>query len=267
MATGRMQYLSEALNCITEFSFVLTNDPREEESAGNPWYDRPPRTLYLLHGYTGIDTDWLWGGGNAQLLARRYHLNLFLPTGGTSFYLDREGAGNGYGRFVGREFVEYTRATFGLSRRREDTLIGGYSMGGFGALHAAFTYPETFGGAIALSSANPTEGEDPEGTGAPGSRLDPVLYRTLFGDPETAAASLANPRVRARRALEAGAALPPLYLACGTEDPLIHVNRRYRDFFQPRLEQFAYAEAPGLHDWAFWNAHLQQGLEWLLERL
>lgn len=36
------------------------------------------------------------------------------------------------------------RAMFPLSDKRQDTFVGGLSMGGYGALKWAFTYPQTF---------------------------------------------------------------------------------------------------------------------------
>lgn len=61
------------------------------------------------------------------------NLNVILPDGENSFYLNQGAAGRRYADYVGRELVAYTRKLFSLSDRREDTCIGGLSMGGFGA--------------------------------------------------------------------------------------------------------------------------------------
>ena len=264
MATGRMQYFSPALNQITEFSFVLPNDLQPHERAGNPCYDRPAKTLYLLHGLTGIDTDWLWGGGCARELARDYNLNIFMPTCGNNYYIDRPGRGNEYGRFIGEEFPDYVSELFGLSPYRADTLIGGFSMGGYGTLQAAFTYPDAFSGAIALSAANPTVSADPEGRDNPIDRYEAEFYRSVFGPPEGLGDSEKNPEVRAAAAVAAGKKLPRLYLACGTEDTLIWINRRYRDRLSPLASDLRYEEGPGRHDWQFWNHYVRRGLDDLL---
>lgn len=264
MAMGRIQYLSESLNRLTEFSFVLNNDVRPEDAAGNPYYDRPAKNLYLLHGLTGIDTDWVWGGGNANYISRQFNLNVFMPTCGNNFYLDRPGAGNAYGTFVGEEFVDYTRKLFRLSRERENNYVAGLSMGGFGTLQTVFTYPETFCGAIALSSANPTEPMHPDGLDDPMLRYDRAFHEEIFGAEPELSKTLKNPKVRAEQAIAAGKPLPKLYIACGTEDDLIYINRGFRDFFQPRLRSFRYEEGPGIHDWRFWTEYIVRGLEWML---
>lgn len=49
--------------------------------------------------------------------------------------------------------MDYVRRVFRLAKDGSETYIMGLSMGGFGALHTAFAYPETFGKVAALSSA------------------------------------------------------------------------------------------------------------------
>ena len=265
MAMGRIQYLSQTLNRITEFSFVLNNELRPEDTAGNPCYDRPAKNLYLLHGLTGIDTDWVWGGGNANYVARQFNLNVFMPTCGNNFYLDRPGDGNAYGTFVGQEFVDYTQKLFHLSAKREDNLIGGLSMGGFGTLNTVFAYPERFFAAIALSSPNPTDPQHPEGLDNPLLRYNRAFHEEIFGTDPRLAESDKNPKVRAQQAIDAGKPLPRLYVACGTEDELIYVSRDFRDFFAPRLRSFRFEEGPGAHEWRFWSDYLVRALTWIFQ--
>ena len=91
-----------------------------------------PLQILIGHGFSGCDTDWFT---NAPLgeIANRFNVNFFMPNGDNNFYLDQPQTGCKYASYVGKEFVDYTRKTFGLSDRREDTFIGGLSMGGFGS--------------------------------------------------------------------------------------------------------------------------------------
>ena len=84
MASGRMEFHAESIMQHANFSFVLTNDVAMEEVFDLKYYDRDPMNLILLHGLTGTDTDWLYGGV-AQLMAIQYNLNVFMPTTGNSF--------------------------------------------------------------------------------------------------------------------------------------------------------------------------------------
>ena len=88
MASGRMEFHAESIMQHTNFSFVLPNDVAMEEVFDPKYYDRDPVNLILLHGLTGTDTDWLYGGV-AQLMAIQYNVNIFMPTTGNSFYLDK----------------------------------------------------------------------------------------------------------------------------------------------------------------------------------
>ena len=236
--------------------------------AGNKNYERPMKTLYLLHGISGNDCDWEYNG-IAEDVAFAYNMAVIMITGGNNFYLDRNATGCQYCTYAGKEVVEYTRKLFGLSDKREDTLIGGLSMGGFGAIHTALTYPETFGGVVALSSAlvihdivGLKPGEDREGLLA---NYD--YYREVFGDLDNLDKSDANPEVLYTRLKEAGAKIPPIYMAVGTEDFLYKNNQEFKKFLEENGADFTYEEGPGIHDWKFWNAYITKGVEWALTKV
>ena len=86
MASGRMEFHADSIMQHANFSFVIPNDVEMAEVRNKKHYDRERKNLILLHGLTGTDTDWLYGG-NAQLMAIQYNLNIFMPTAGNAFYL------------------------------------------------------------------------------------------------------------------------------------------------------------------------------------
>ena len=114
MASGRMEFHADTIMQHANFSFVLPNDVEMEEVFDQRHYDRPTKTLILLHGLTGTDTDWLFGGV-AQEMAVQYNLAVFMPTAGNNFYLDRGYRGGNWGSFVGEELPAYIRKVFGSS--------------------------------------------------------------------------------------------------------------------------------------------------------
>jgi hypothetical protein len=59
MASGRMEFHAQSIMQHASFSFVLPNDVEMAEVREPRHYDRPTKTLILLHGLTGTDTDWL----------------------------------------------------------------------------------------------------------------------------------------------------------------------------------------------------------------
>lgn len=266
MATGRMEFHADSMMQHTNFSFVFPNDVEMEEVRDLRYYDRDARNLILLHGLTGTDTDWLYGG-IAQQVATQFNLNVFMPTTGNSFYLDRGYCGGNYCTFIGKELPEYLKATFGLKMERENTMIGGLSMGGYGAIHVALAFPEAFSSCIALSSAIHMEEMASMMRAGSEEAIPLKMAKDLFGDPDQLVSSDMNPQVQYRRLKESGSEIPFIYLACGTEDDLCGANRAFADFLRTEKADFYYEDGPGKHDWFFWNEYLQRGLRYTLSHV
>ena len=132
MALLQVNYVSQALMRTVTLHVVLPVDKFDSETS--PYHpERKFPTLYLLHGVFGNYTDWV-SGTRVQRWAEAHDLAVVMPSGDNRFYVDQPAAHDLYGEFIGRELVEITRRMFPLSRRREDTFVGGLSMGGFGAL-------------------------------------------------------------------------------------------------------------------------------------
>ena len=262
MASGRMEFHAQSIMQHANFSFVLPNDVEMEEVSEPRHYERPTKSLILLHGLTGTDTDWLYGG-LAQWMAIQYNLAIFMPTAGNFFYLDKGYDGGNWGTFVGEEFPEYVKKVFGFCTSREDTLIGGLSMGGYGALHTALAYPDTFSACIALSSAVHMQQIANPPADAPRIMSDAMLD-DVFGDRSLLLTSDKNPEVQYQKLKTSGKKIPKIYLAIGTEDSLYDANQQFRKFLEANQADFCYEDGPGKHDWVFWNKYLDKGLHWIL---
>lgn len=256
-------FFSKELSRPVHYTAVLSNDCQWGVDT-NPHFKRGTKNVYLLHGYSGCDTDWFT---NAPLgdLANRFNVNFFMPNGDNSFYLNQPETGAKYQSYVGKEFIEYTRKTFGLSDKREDTLIGGLSMGGFGAIHTALSYPETFSGVIALSSALIVDGLKYFSPDMDNPMANYTYYEHTFGNLSTVAETNRNPRVLAAKLMETEISRPEIFMACGTEDFLFRENNNFKDYLDSIGYPVTYVTAPGVHDFVFWRTHLVKGLEWALE--
>ncbi|MDY3919247.1 MAG: alpha/beta hydrolase-fold protein [Candidatus Limivivens sp.] len=263
MATGVFDFHSECLQRCVSFRILLPNDAPVMIREGNPHYKRPMKTLYLLHGYSGTNTDWLL---NSMIwdFSARYNLCVVFPSGDNSFYLDGKETGRQYATYVGKELVDYTRKTFGLSEKREDTFIGGLSMGGFGAIHTGLQFSETFSKIVALSSALIVYNVEKMKPGTEDGIANYEYYRLMFGDPEKVAESRNNPETLVKEILKEGKEMPEFYLAVGTEDFLYEENQIFRRFLKEEKVPFVYHEGPGAHDYGFWNQHLEPAIQWLL---
>lgn len=260
MASGRMEFHARSIMQHANFAYVLPNDVEMEEVKDKRHYDRPTKSLILLHGLTGTDTDWLFGGV-AQEMAIQYNLAVFMPTAGNNFYLDHGYEGGNWGTYVGEEFPDYVRKVFGYCDRREDTIIGGLSMGGYGTLHTALCFPDRFCAAIALSSALRIRAI---AAGGEEGVVPHAMLRDIFGDPAKLLDSDRNPEWQYKKLKAEGRDIPSIYLAIGTEDSLYPSNQDFRRFLEEQKADFRFEDGPGGHNWTFWNEYLNRGLAWVL---
>lgn len=273
MASGRMEFHAESIMQHANFAYCLPYDTAVEEVKEPKYYDRPTKAMILLHGLTGTDTDWLYGGV-AQQMAIQYNLAVFMPTVGNWFYLDHGYDGGNYCTYIGEELPDFINKVFGFCGSREDTLIGGLSMGGYGSIHTALAYPERFSSCIALSSALVVKAAAKRfGYGIDASEkseqhvddlLPEQMALDIFGDPSVLLESEKNPEVQYRKLKEEGKDIPKFYLAIGTDDDLLDANRDFVSFLEKEGADYIYEEGPGKHDWYFWNEYLDRGLKAVL---
>ena len=254
MADLTVRFFSDALKRDVSFLMEIPNDIRTDYPRNDlKRTDSPMKTLFLLHGYNGAAHNWIPGN-----LAEQYNFAIVIPSGENSFWLDGPATGRQFATFVGEELVEYVRKTFHLAMTKEDTYLMGYSMGGFGALHTAFAYPETFGKTAALSSAliHNEVAKMKEGEGNEVANYD--YYRMCFGDPAKLAESDNNPEYLLKKQLAAGKKIPEIFMACGTEDFLLEPNRAFHKFLEEQKVEHVYMESKGIHDMKFWQEYAEK---------
>ena len=254
MALLQVNYLSQSLFRLVPLNVVLPSDKMSYDRSG---YCIPKdykfKTLYLMHGLLGNYTGWITNT-RIQRWAEDKNLAVVMPSGENSFYVNSTTNNNDYGEFIGRELVEITRKMFPLSDKREDTFIGGLSMGGFGALRNGLKYSDTFSHIIALSSAVHLFESDARQVAGENS---------VFGDLEKAARSDKNPEVVLKQLVAEGKEKPRIYMSCGVDDSLLEANRHFRDLLLENDFDLEYHERPGAHTWDYWDAEIKPFLNWL----
>lgn len=88
-------------------------------------------------------------------------------------------------------------------------------------------------------------------------------YESVFGDLDQVKGGPNDYDALAEKVAASGGPKPKFYLACGTEDGLIGVNRQFRDHLQALGYELTYEEGPGVHDWYFWDEYILKALKWL----
>ena len=144
MALIEMIFFSNSLKMNVSVNVILPNDSQEIENGY--------KTLYLLHGLAGNYTSWQrWTC--IERYANEHKIAVVMPEVGRSWYTDTCYHAN-YFTFITEELPETCRRYFrGMSAKREDNLIAGNSMGGYGALKIALTYPDRYFACASLSGA------------------------------------------------------------------------------------------------------------------
>ena len=136
-------------------------------------------------------------------------------------------------------------------------------MGGYGAMRNGLKYHDTFGYIIALSGALDFD-DVPNRTND-----DPTFYKTrdyaeiIFGDLNTLLKSDKNPKYLVEQILLEKAAMPGIYIACGTEDFLLDKNKEFGKFLDSKGVDFTFEIGPGGHEWDFWDTYIRKAIEWL----
>ncbi len=250
MALLRCDFFSEVLEVSTSMTVLLPQAGEEQigvTGAASSGGDFP--VLYLLHGLSDDSTAWQRYTG-IERYAAPYGLAVVMPAVQRSFYAD-ERHGGSYWTFLTEELPSVVRSFFRVSERREDTFVAGLSMGGYGALKWALHQPDRFAAVATLSGGlDVAELRHVEGRKR--------LFRRVFGDHIDAHDDLF-------RLLEDAdpAAVPPVYLGCGTEDHLYPSNVRFLDAARASGLDVHVDFRPGEHEWGLWDATIQDVLAWL----
>ena len=135
---------------ITRKSGFLRKETQLRILVPNGVEKQPMKVLYLLHGLSDDSSCWTRFTG-LELFVREEEVVIVMPDGGRSFYNDTPYDEN-YFQYLTKELPKWIQFLFPVSNKLEDTFIAGMSMGGYGVLKAALTYPEQYGGVAALSS-------------------------------------------------------------------------------------------------------------------
>ncbi|MCL2227375.1 MAG: alpha/beta hydrolase-fold protein [Oscillospiraceae bacterium] len=258
MALFRTSFFSACHQRLVRANVLLPSDSPLPPGAARDW--GPYKTLYLLHGYTGNCESWLTNSF-VRRMAMQFNIAVVMPDGFNGFYVDQPKSGILGSEFIGKELVEFTRRTFPLSGKREDTLLAGLSMGGYGALYNGLRYGSVFGHSIALSTPVKVlryESEhEPKDIGREFAR---GYFEALHGNLSNVNETDRNIALHAKQVFETGQPVTNLYIACGYNDSLVPENRELHENLCDIGFPHVYEEGPGTHDWPFFNDYLYKGL-------
>lgn len=220
--------------------------------------------LYLLHGATGGHGDWNAQSGIAAYVADLPLIVVMPDANGDSFYLNSPGKGKVEDYFT-RELIPAIDRMFRTEARKEKRVIAGLSMGGYGAWRLALNHPNLFTAAASLSGAF-VLGEEEVTTNEFIGRIVRGMYNGTLPDASVLAAERLLPRIgkQVNRNRYTG---PALYFDIGAEDFLLKRNRDMESALLERGIPYEFAEFRGRHDWAYWDEHVRDVLQFVMRQI
>jgi enterochelin esterase-like enzyme len=199
--------------------------------------------LYLLHGFSDDASGWTAVGHANVILdnlisqGKAKPMIVVMPLGYGTMEMIRLGWGAwGHNDVRMKNFSNFTQALlnevmpkveseYRIAKDRNSRAIAGLSMGGSESLLTGLNNLDKFAWVGAFSSGGIPEDFDKDFPG-----LD----------------AKANQQIRL------------LWVACGTEDRLITVNRKFRDWLKTKNIQHTDIETPGMHTWMVWRRNLTE---------
>jgi enterochelin esterase family protein len=225
----------------------VANDDRDFYVYTPPGYDPAAKTtypvLYLLHGYSDDASGWTAVGRANVILdnliaqGKAKPMIIVMPLGYGTMEIIRRGRGafddtavrdQNFSRFrenLLTEVMPQVESGYRVAKDRNSRAIAGLSMGGSESLLTGLNNIDKFAWIGAFSSGG-----------------IPEDFQTDFPTLD----AKANQKLRL------------LWIACGTEDHLITVNRKLREWLKSKGVQPTDIETAGMHTWMVWRRNLAE---------
>lgn len=234
------------------------------------------RVVYLLHGLGANADEWI-RFSQIEAYAKLYNLAIVMPEVGRSFYQNTP-AGQKYEHWIAAELPDLIRTWFRLPADRAHTFIAGVSMGDYGAMRIALTYPHSYAAAAALSPVC-----DPAHLQETRSELflTPHELNYSFGTHRSSAAASTSPAQAADKgpspedtlaAIAEDATthftlsdLPKFFICCGNQDKLAEQTTQLANTLATLNIDARTESSDGGHNFLYWNGAIERALRYFCE--
>lgn len=264
MALAKIRFYSNTLGKDTACNVLLPEDRHGETR--KRLGERYP-VLLLLHGNGDNEDAWI-SKSLIEIKTRQLPIICVMPDAARGCY-SNEVHGLRWFDYFTEELPLVLGNYFPVSPEREDHVVAGVSMGGYGAFRLALSRPDcfvaaaSFSGALSLGHAS-AQGRLSERDDYPSEFI--THEYDVFGDEEDIAAGQTNLWQLAQDANDAGVPLPKLFHCCAVDDPLTYDGgKQFVEYVHencPRI-LLTYREGEGGHSWNYWNEMLDEVLSFL----
>ena len=274
MAKSVFNFHSEVLG-FHETVHILFPDPNIYGAWQDGPFDDEMEVLYLLHGLRGGAHTWTsYTSIERYLYESGRKMIIVMPEMGNDFYTDHK-IGWKYFTYVAEELPRIMETFMRVTPKREKTYVAGLSMGGYGALKTALTFPEKFGFAASFSgtvdiasSLKETEsliGKDIPMTRSLRDQLEIYeLSKFIFGGPDNIAGT-ENDLYYLLEKTASSELKPQLYISCGSGDGLFEANKKFFAQAQEKGYDVRFHEERNMgHAWSFWDKEIEKLIRTIL---
>lgn len=263
MALLHVDFFSEVLGMCMEMDIILPQRTKGLIGMESQQISEHYKTLYLLHGLSDDHTIWQ-RRTSIERYASELGIAVVMPTTHRAFYTDTT-YGMKYWSFISQELPEICREFFPkMSDKREDNLVAGLSMGGYGAWKVALGTEGAFGAAASLSGA--LDIVELYKMRSEESALRRKEFEGIFGTLEQLEGSENDILALLQKNVDQKKELPRLYAWCGTSDDLYPINKKVWKHTEELGYDLTWEESEGDHQWKYWDEKIQDVLHWWLDR-
>ncbi|MBQ9611929.1 MAG: esterase family protein [Lachnospiraceae bacterium] len=225
-------------------------------------YENGLPVVYLLHGAYGDNNSWMRFSSVERALQAHNCIGVMAGVE-NSFYQDMV-HGSKYYTFMTEELPAYITRIFPASKKREDTYIAGFSMGGYGAWYLALSRPDLYAKSASMSGALDIAALYE--SAKEGAVESPFAWRDIFGHLTDHLAGTDRDLFTLYERDRATGLVPKLYQSCGDKDFLFELNQKAHKRLTDLGADITYYEAPGhMHNWDFWDQDIKRILDWFME--
>lgn len=261
MSFFQCHFFSQVLKKNTTLNVILPDIINYKRKEKNKF-----KTIYLLHGLTDDYNGW---NQNTSLerYAKENNMAIIMPDAEKSFYTNML-YGEDYFDFISQEVIEFARAHFPLSDKREDNYIVGNSMGGYGSFKVALSFPDKFCCGVSLSGVldivNVVD-EYNKDNSIDLNEMNP-RFDLIFGDIDQLKNSQNDLFYLLKHLVDNNIELPRLLHYCGTEDFLFNSSNRFIEYAKKIGVKIDVINDNGNHTWDYWDKYIRQSMDWMQNR-
>ena len=207
------------------------------------------KVAYVLHGLCGNSKTWL-DYSMLSTYAMEGNTIYILPDAERSFYC------NQYFDYITEELPLICKNIFSISSHRDDTIILGSSMGGYGALLCALSKPQQYGICGAFSSCCLLLKQ-----GLYDMKQNSIKYQQQFGkqliNDFTTIFGESLILENAKKARKQNI-LPQIYLTCGTNDAFYKDHLHFCNELKNINIPFSFEQWNAQHDFIYFNEAIKK---------